>query len=103
HRLHPLLRDIADNVRGIGPEAMRNAYDLVARCRVTFEARLQATCDAVLTLAAPGEAPGFSDGTGDARFNKMWSALGAPCLALPFGSGRNGLPIGLQLVGGRFS
>jgi Asp-tRNA(Asn)/Glu-tRNA(Gln) amidotransferase A subunit family amidase len=102
-RLHPLLCDIADNVRGIGPEAMRNAYDLVARCRVAFEARLQASCDAVLTLAAPGEAPGFSDGTGDARFNKMWSALGAPCLALPFGSGPTGLPIGLQLVGARFS
>jgi Asp-tRNA(Asn)/Glu-tRNA(Gln) amidotransferase A subunit family amidase len=102
-RLHPLLREIADNVRGIGPEAMRNAYDLAARGRVAFEMRLRETCDAVLTLAAPGEAPDASVGTGDARFNKMWSALGAPCLAIPFGSGRNGLPIGLQLVGVRFS
>ncbi len=102
-RLHPLLREIADNVRGIGPEAMRNAYDLAARGRVAFEMRLRETCDAVLTLAAPGEAPDASVGAGDARFNKMWSALGAPCLAIPFGSGRNGLPIGLQLVGVRFS
>jgi Asp-tRNA(Asn)/Glu-tRNA(Gln) amidotransferase A subunit family amidase len=102
-RLHPLLHDIAVNVRGIGLEAMRNAYDLTARLRVAFEARLPETCDAVLTLAAPGEAPDASEGTGDARFDKMWSALGAPCLALPFGSGGNGLPIGLQLVGVRFS
>ena len=102
-RLHRLLHDIAVNTRGIGPEAMRNAYDLTARLRVAFEARLPETCDAVLTLAAPGEAPDAYEGTGDARFNKMWSALGAPCLAIPFGSGGNGLPIGLQLVGVRFS
>jgi hypothetical protein len=52
-RLHPLLRDIADNVKGVGPEAMRNAYDLVARCGFAFEARLQETCDAVLTSRRP--------------------------------------------------
>jgi Asp-tRNA(Asn)/Glu-tRNA(Gln) amidotransferase A subunit family amidase len=102
-RLHPLLRDIAENARGIGPEAIRNAYDLVARCRVAFEARLRQTCDAVLTLAAPSESPHASEGTGDAGFNTMWSALGAPCPAMPFGSGRSGMPIGLQLDGARFA
>jgi Asp-tRNA(Asn)/Glu-tRNA(Gln) amidotransferase A subunit family amidase len=31
----------------------------------------------------------------------MWSVLGWPCLHIPFGQSRHGLPLGIQLVGKR--
>jgi Asp-tRNA(Asn)/Glu-tRNA(Gln) amidotransferase A subunit family amidase len=99
-RMHPSLRAIATNLRGITAEACAKAYQRVASCRRAFEARIrEASCDAVLTLASTGEAPEGIGYTGDALFNKMWSALGVPCLAIPYGTGPRGLPTGLQLVG----
>ena len=53
--------------------------------------------DAVVTPAAPAEAPPAA-GTGDARFCTAWTLIGAPAIVLPSGRGREGLPIGLQLV-----
>jgi Asp-tRNA(Asn)/Glu-tRNA(Gln) amidotransferase A subunit family amidase len=32
-------------------------------------------------------------------FCRGWTLLGLPCIHLPFARGRNGLPVGLQLVG----
>ncbi|HEX2323891.1 MAG TPA: amidase, partial [Chloroflexota bacterium] len=50
------------------------------------------------TPPATGEAPGLET-TGDPRFCTRWTLLGAPALVLPSGRGRQGLPLGLQLVG----
>jgi len=57
--------------------------------------------DAIVTPAAPGEAPASLDGTGSAAFNVLWSLLGMPAVTLPLLSGANGMPIGVQLVGRR--
>jgi Asp-tRNA(Asn)/Glu-tRNA(Gln) amidotransferase A subunit family amidase len=54
--------------------------------------------DAVLTLAAIGEAPGLET-TGDPIFCSRWTLVGAPAVAIPVGRGPAGLPLGLQLVG----
>ena len=56
--------------------------------------------DAILTPAAPGEAPGIET-TGSPVFCTTWSLLGAPAITLPLMSGANGLPVGVQLVGKR--
>ena len=40
--------------------------------------------------------------TGDARFNAIWTLAWTPCLTLPAGTGRKGLPLGIQLIGPRF-
>jgi amidase len=56
--------------------------------------------DAVLTLPAFGEAPEGLGYTGDAEYCAPWTLLGVPALSLPAGFGKNGLPLGLQLVGG---
>ncbi len=58
--------------------------------------------DVLLTPSAVGEAPEGLGSTGDARFNAIWTLAWTPCVTLPAGSGRNGLPLGIQLVGPRF-
>jgi Asp-tRNA(Asn)/Glu-tRNA(Gln) amidotransferase A subunit family amidase len=55
--------------------------------------------DLIVTPSAPGAAPkGLSD-TGSSAFNRIWSALGWPCLHLPTQFSDAGLPLGVQLVG----
>lgn len=56
--------------------------------------------DAVLTLCAPGEAP-EGTATGDPIYNRLWSVLQVPLVALPVAKGPKGLPVGVQLVGAR--
>ena len=55
--------------------------------------------DAVLTLPAFGEAPKGLHYTGDAEYCAPWTLLGVPALSLPAGFGKNGLPLGVQIVG----
>jgi Asp-tRNA(Asn)/Glu-tRNA(Gln) amidotransferase A subunit family amidase len=55
--------------------------------------------DAVLTLPAFGEAPKGLSYTGDAEYCAPWTLLGVPAISLPAGFGKNGLPLGLQVVG----
>ena len=57
--------------------------------------------DAILTPAAPGEAPRGLDSTGNPVFCTIWTYLGTPAVTLPLLQGENGLPIGVQLVGRR--
>ena len=58
--------------------------------------------DVLLAPSAVGEAPEGLSSTGDPRFNAIWTLAWTPCLTLPAGNGRKGLPLGIQLVGARF-
>jgi Asp-tRNA(Asn)/Glu-tRNA(Gln) amidotransferase A subunit family amidase len=55
--------------------------------------------DAVVTPAAPGEAPEGLGSTGDPIFCTLWTFCGVPAITLPLMTGPKGLPIGVQLVG----
>ena len=55
--------------------------------------------DALLTLPAFGEAPRGLSYTGDAEYCAPWTFVGAPAVTLPAGFGKNGLPLGIQIVG----
>jgi Asp-tRNA(Asn)/Glu-tRNA(Gln) amidotransferase A subunit family amidase len=57
--------------------------------------------DAILTPAAPGEAPRGLDSTGSPVFCTLWTYLGAPAITLPLLQSQSGMPIGVQLVGRR--
>jgi amidase len=61
-----------------------------------------AEVDLLLAPSAMGEAPEGLDSTGDARFNAIWTLAWTPCITLPAGNGRKGLPLGIQLIGPRF-
>jgi Asp-tRNA(Asn)/Glu-tRNA(Gln) amidotransferase A subunit family amidase len=56
--------------------------------------------DAILTLSAKGVAPEGIGATGDPVFCTLWSLTGFPSLNLPLLADADGLPIGVQLVGG---
>ena len=55
--------------------------------------------DVLISPSATGEAPVGIDATGDPLFSRGWTLLGLPCVHLPFTTGQNGLPVGLQVVG----
>lgn len=101
-RVHTEFRDMAENKHGITGEMMVEAYDLVADCARTFET-IVASFDAVVTPSAPGEAPEGLHTTGDWVFNAMWTVMHMPCLAIPCIEGPKGLPVGIQIVGARYS
>ena len=56
--------------------------------------------DALVTPAALGAAPDPST-TGDPVFNSPWSLLGLPTVSFTIGLSADGLPLAVQLVGGR--
>lgn len=57
--------------------------------------------DVLLTPSAPGEAPAGIGWTGDPALNFIWTSLHVPCVTVPAGTGPNGLPLGIQIVGRR--
>ncbi|MGD9509842.1 MAG: amidase [Geminicoccaceae bacterium] len=61
--------------------------------------RLFQEFDAIVTPAAPGEAPRGLAATGSPAFCSLWSLTGVPAISLPILCGPAGLPLGCQLVG----
>jgi Asp-tRNA(Asn)/Glu-tRNA(Gln) amidotransferase A subunit family amidase len=57
--------------------------------------------DAILTPAAPGEAPRDLGTTGNPIFCTIWTYLGTPAVTLPLMQTETGMPLGVQLVGRR--
>ena len=57
--------------------------------------------DILLAPSAKGEAPSGLGNTGDPIFNRFWTLLGTPCIALPFNTGPFGMPLSVQLIGPR--
>ena len=101
HALHPDFVAKVENERGFHAAQMREVIDAVAARRVELEAQMHGF-DAVLTLSAPGEATLGIASQGQATFNRIWTALGVPCINLPGLLGSTGLPIGVQLIQRRY-
>lgn len=57
--------------------------------------------DAVLTPSTLGQAPKTLENTGDPRACSLWSFTGLPAVSLPLLVGADGMPVGVQLVGGK--
>lgn len=97
--LTPITRAMLEDQGRVTEDRYRAATQVLPGMRLIVDALLS-RFDAVLTLAAPGEAPeGMA--TGDPIYNRLWSVLQVPLVALPFTKGPHGLPVGVQLVGAR--
>ena len=97
-KLSMALREVLQG----GSEHSRERYDwarnVQATCKATFWQLFQ-HFGAVLTPAAPGEAPQNLAFTGSPNFNRLWTMLGVPCVTVPGMKGPSGMPIGVQCVG----
>lgn len=109
HRFGPLEQRYPDllsarlkEMLAAGREVRATAYAAAIDQREPLAASLNPLFDrfdAILTPAAPGEAPLGLETTGDPVFATVWTYLGLPAITLPLLIGANGLPIGVQLVG----
>ncbi|MEW9807130.1 amidase [Mesorhizobium sp. ZMM04-5] len=97
--LTPVTRAMLEDQGRVTEESYRAAMQVLPGVRLIADALLS-RFDAVLTLAAPGEAP-EGTATGDPIYNRLWSVLQVPLVALPVAKGPRGLPLGVQLVGAR--
>ena len=75
------------------------AQEALAAARGSF-AELMLGYDVLMTPVAAGAAPEGLLATGDPLFCTAWTALGMPALSMPAFRDGEGLPVGLQLVGG---
>jgi Asp-tRNA(Asn)/Glu-tRNA(Gln) amidotransferase A subunit family amidase len=55
--------------------------------------------DLLLVPGAAGAAPAGLAATGDPAFQRIWTAIGAPCFGFPAAWRSDGLPLGLQVIG----
>ena len=98
-RLSAGLRDLCEQGRRYSAGDYRDARELRERLREALPRVLEGF-DAIVTPPATGEPPRSLESTGDARFCAIWTLCGVPSVAFPTGTGPNGLPMGLQVVGG---
>jgi len=83
--------------------------DTLKRCRFQREALKnellniveEHNLSAFLAPAATGPAPKGLKSTGDCVMNLPWTQAGLPVIILPSGLSKNGLPMGLQIIGRR--
>jgi Asp-tRNA(Asn)/Glu-tRNA(Gln) amidotransferase A subunit family amidase len=97
--LTPVTRAMMEDQGRVDERRYRAAMTEIPGIRHLMDSILS-RFDAVLTLAAPGEAPEGMP-TGDPIFNRLWSVLQVPLICLPAAKGPKGLPVGVQLVGAR--
>lgn len=96
--LSPAFAQFLSNGLKVDGAAFADAQRLAAAARIELDALFQSV-DVLLAPSAAGEAPEGLDATGDPVFNRMWTLLGAPCVHVPVGTGANGMPVGVTLVG----
>ncbi|MCU0944580.1 MAG: amidase [Rubritepida sp.] len=96
-QLSEVMRQNMDWAAGEPRAALEAARAAFHAAQDAFPAAIEGF-DAVLTPAAPGEAPEGLAWTGDPAFNTLWTLLHVPCVTVPAGTGPKGLPLGVQVV-----
>src|SRR5262245_49970061 len=91
------MRDRLEQARGMTLADYRGWLKERTSVRALY-AELADTCDACVTLSAPGPAPQGLQATGNPQFAVPSSLLGIPALSLPVFM-LDGMPLGLQVLG----
>jgi Asp-tRNA(Asn)/Glu-tRNA(Gln) amidotransferase A subunit family amidase len=100
-KLSPALRQRIADGRDVRAMDYLRALGRVPELNASFTELFEQRYDAILTPAAFGTAPKGLESTGDPAFCALWTLCGMPALNVPLMQGANGLPLGVQLVGGR--
>jgi Asp-tRNA(Asn)/Glu-tRNA(Gln) amidotransferase A subunit family amidase len=100
-RLSEKLRKQIEQGREVRAIDYQRALARIDPIHESFVELFEQRSDAIITPAAPGPAPKGLDATGDPAFCTLWTLCGMPAISLPLMQAKNGLPIGLQLVGPR--
>lgn len=99
-RLSPQLVDMIERGRKVLAVDYNRAILLIPILNEALAGAF-ASYDAILTPAATGEAPVGLESTGSPIFCSIWTLCGTPAISLPLLEGRQGMPLGVQLVGPR--
>ena len=91
------LRARLDQTKDITPADYDEACAIAARARAVLAETFEQV-DVLLTFSAPGAAPKGLASTGDARFNRLWTLMGVPCVNIPAHVADGGLPVGVQVI-----
>ncbi len=94
------LIGVVEEGQAYSGEQFSKAFTIAEQCRASVNDCF-GEFDAIICPSAPGEAPRGRE-TGSPIFQVSWTLLGVPCLNLPIGTGPNGLPLGVQLIGRRY-
>lgn len=98
----PAFRDFVDRGAAESKADYRAALDCLRACQ-SLLATIFDGVDILLVPGATGPAPQGLGATGDPAFQRIWTALGVPCLGFPAAWTQDGLPLGLQIIGQRGS
>lgn len=94
------LIGVVEEGQAYSGDQFSKAFAIAEQCRASVNDCF-GDFDAIICPSAPGEAPRGRE-TGSPIFQVSWTLLGVPCLNLPIGTGPNGLPLGVQLIGRRY-
>lgn len=99
-KLSSLLREMIERGRKVSAVEYNEAIARVGEFNDDLD-EIFMEYDAIITPAAPGEAPEGLESTGSPAFCTIWTLCGTPALTMPLLQGPADLPIGVQLVGAR--
>lgn len=101
-KFSPRLAAMIEDGLKIVPETYQKALLAQAELARLFD-RIVQRVDVLLCLSTAGEAPVGLEAPDPPDSCLIWTLCGAPSLSLPLLAGRNGLPVGAQLVSRRFN
>ena len=96
-KLHPFTITRFESGKSVSTNSYIDAIEKAKKMKQTLS-EIFLKFDAIITPAAPGQAPRDLMNTGNAIFNGYWTMLGVPAISLPLLEGTDGLPIGIQVI-----
>jgi Asp-tRNA(Asn)/Glu-tRNA(Gln) amidotransferase A subunit family amidase len=96
-RVSAAFAAMIDEGAGESQEDYRAALALQRQCKDLL-GEVFADLDMLLVPGATGAAPQSLQATGNPTFQRIWTAVGVPCLGFPAEWRDDGLPLGLQVI-----